>query len=114
DGIAKVKPEQQVVVKPYQPKAAAPQGTQAPTADAKKAEDGKEPAEQKPAANAYGVLVHGSILYSSPHFCLGDFFGHYVSRYSYPNQYAYCPVSDHCSPHRNNCCNLSRRICRNC
>ncbi|HJF28332.1 efflux RND transporter periplasmic adaptor subunit [Acinetobacter bohemicus] len=52
DGIAKVKPEQQVVVKPYQPKAAAPQGTQAPTAEAKKAEDGKEPAEQKPAANA--------------------------------------------------------------
>jgi membrane fusion protein (multidrug efflux system) len=49
DGIAKVKPEQQVVPKPYQPQAAAPQGA-APSE--KKADDAKEQPEQKPAANA--------------------------------------------------------------
>jgi membrane fusion protein, multidrug efflux system len=47
DGIAKVKPEQQVVAKPYQPQAAAPQQP----ADAQ-AEESKEPSEQKPAAKA--------------------------------------------------------------
>jgi len=54
DGIAKVKPEQQVVPKPYQPQAAAPQGAapQQPAASEKKAEDAKEKPEQKPAANA--------------------------------------------------------------
>ncbi|EKE23126.1 MAG: hypothetical protein ACD_6C00586G0001, partial [uncultured bacterium] len=49
DGIAKVKPEQQVVPKPYQPQAAAPQQ---PAASEKKADDAKEKPEQKPAANA--------------------------------------------------------------
>src|SRR5690606_16177433 len=54
DGIAKVKPEQQVVPKPYQPQAAAPQGAapQQPAASEKKADDAKEKPEQKPAANA--------------------------------------------------------------
>ncbi|MFC3506066.1 efflux RND transporter periplasmic adaptor subunit [Acinetobacter pseudolwoffii] len=55
DGIAKVKPEQQVVAKPYQPQAAAPQGAapQQPAASEKKADDAKkEQPEQKPAANA--------------------------------------------------------------
>lgn len=48
DGIAKVKAEQKVVAKPYQPKAAAPQ---APTTDAKKTEaDAKT--EQKATSNA--------------------------------------------------------------
>ena len=41
DGIAKVKPEQQVVPKPYQPQAAAPQGA-------------AQPAAQQPAADAKG------------------------------------------------------------
>ncbi|OFW71512.1 MAG: efflux transporter periplasmic adaptor subunit [Acinetobacter sp. RIFCSPHIGHO2_12_41_5] len=48
DGIAKVKAEQKVVAKPYQPKAAAPQ---APTTDAKKAEAGAK-TEQKATSNA--------------------------------------------------------------
>ncbi|ATO19785.1 efflux transporter periplasmic adaptor subunit [Acinetobacter sp. LoGeW2-3] len=56
DGIAKVKPEQQVVAKPYQPQAAAPQGAAQPAAQqpgaAKKADDAKEQSEQKPAAKA--------------------------------------------------------------
>ena len=56
DGIAKVKPEQQVVAKPYQPQAAAPQGAAQPTAQqpgaAQKADDAKEQSEQKPAAKA--------------------------------------------------------------
>lgn len=54
DGIAKVKPEQQVVPKPYQPQAAAPQGAapQQPATSEKKADDAKEKPEQKPAANA--------------------------------------------------------------
>lgn len=38
DGIAKVKPEQQVVAKPYQPKAAAPQGSQSAKPASAKAE----------------------------------------------------------------------------
>ena len=45
DGIAKVKPEQEVVVKPYQAPATAPQA-------ANPAEKSKEKAEQKPAASA--------------------------------------------------------------
>ena len=56
DGIAKVKPEQQVVAKPYQPQAAAPQGAAQPAAQqpgaAQKADDAKEQSEQKPAAKA--------------------------------------------------------------
>lgn len=48
DGIAKVKAEQKVVAKPYQPKAAAPQ---APTTDAKKTEAGAK-TEQKATSNA--------------------------------------------------------------
>lgn len=47
DGIAKVKAEQKVVAKPYQPKAAAPQ---APTTDAKKTEAGAK-TEQKATSN---------------------------------------------------------------
>lgn len=47
DGIAKVKAEQKVVAKPYQPKAAAPQ---APTTDAKKIEAGAK-TEQKATSN---------------------------------------------------------------
>ena len=48
DGIAKVKAEQKVIAKPYQPKAAAPQ---APTTDAKKTE-GSAKTEQKATSNA--------------------------------------------------------------
>ncbi|MDM1251780.1 efflux RND transporter periplasmic adaptor subunit [Acinetobacter johnsonii] len=48
DGIAKVKAEQKVVAKPYQPKAAAPH---APTTDAKKTE-GSAKTEQKATSNA--------------------------------------------------------------
>lgn len=48
DGIAKVKAEQKVVAKPYQPKVAAPQ---APTTDAKKTEAGAK-TEQKATSNA--------------------------------------------------------------
>ena len=48
DGIAKVKAEQKVVAKPYQPQAAAPQ---APTTDAKKTE-GSAKTEQKATSNA--------------------------------------------------------------
>lgn len=48
DGIAKVKAEQKVVAKPYQPQAAAPQ---APTTDAKKTEAGAK-TEQKATSNA--------------------------------------------------------------
>ena len=48
DGIAKVKAEQKVVAKPYQPKAAAPQ---APTTDAKKTEASAK-TEQKATSNA--------------------------------------------------------------
>lgn len=47
DGIAKVKAEQKVVAKPYQPKATAPQ---APTTDAKKTEAGAK-TEQKATSN---------------------------------------------------------------
>lgn len=47
DGIAKVKAEQKVVAKPYQPQAAAPQ---APTTDAKKTEAGAK-TEQKATSN---------------------------------------------------------------
>lgn len=47
DGISKVKAEQKVVAKPYQPKAAAPQ---APTTDAKKTEAGAK-TEQKATSN---------------------------------------------------------------
>lgn len=42
EGIAKVKPEQKVVAKPYQPQAAAPQGAQQPAASDK----AKQPADQ--------------------------------------------------------------------
>ena len=49
DGIAKVKPEQKVVAKPYQPQAAAPQAGQAPSAQ-KPAESAKTEAEAKPEA----------------------------------------------------------------
>ncbi|WP_180113761.1 efflux RND transporter periplasmic adaptor subunit [Acinetobacter sp. YH12063] len=55
DGIAKVKPEQQVVAKPYQPQAAAPQGAQQPAAakpDAKVAEQAAPKTEQKATSNA--------------------------------------------------------------
>mgnify|MGYP003487959972 FL=1 len=48
DGIAKVKAEQKVVAKPYQPQATAPQ---APTTDAKKTEAGAK-TEQKATSNA--------------------------------------------------------------
>lgn len=56
DGIAKVKPEQQVVVKPYQPKAAAPQQAapapaNKPVSPAQPAQQNK-PAEQKAASQA--------------------------------------------------------------
>ena len=53
DGIAKVKAEQKVVAKPYQPKAAAPKAAapQAPTTDAKKTEAGAK-TEQKATSNA--------------------------------------------------------------
>ncbi|MFW1858213.1 efflux RND transporter periplasmic adaptor subunit [Acinetobacter defluvii] len=55
DGIAKVKPEQQVVAKPYQPQAAAPQGatpaTQQKTGGAQPAQQGKA-TEQKATSNA--------------------------------------------------------------
>ena len=52
DGIAKVKPEQTVVAKPYQPQAVAPQAAPQPKADAEPAADKPEQAEQKPTANA--------------------------------------------------------------
>ncbi|WP_180111022.1 MULTISPECIES: efflux RND transporter periplasmic adaptor subunit [unclassified Acinetobacter] len=55
DGIAKVKPEQQVVAKPYQPQAAAPQGAQQPAAakpNAKAAEQAAPKTEQKATSNA--------------------------------------------------------------
>jgi len=48
DGIAKVKPEQQVVAKPYQPKAAAPQGAQG---QAKPASEAAAKPEQKATSN---------------------------------------------------------------
>lgn len=48
DGIAKVKPEQQVVAKPYQPKAAAPQGAQG---QAKPASEATAKPEQKATSN---------------------------------------------------------------
>ncbi|MBI1451136.1 MULTISPECIES: efflux RND transporter periplasmic adaptor subunit [Acinetobacter] len=48
DGIAKVKPEQQVVAKPYQPKAAAPQGAQG---QAKPASEAATKPEQKATSN---------------------------------------------------------------
>jgi membrane fusion protein, multidrug efflux system len=49
DGIAKVKPEQQVVAKPYQPKAAAPQAQQgqAPQAEQQPASEAKSAPEQQ-------------------------------------------------------------------
>ncbi|WP_122901571.1 efflux RND transporter periplasmic adaptor subunit [Acinetobacter sp. B51(2017)] len=46
DGVAKVKPEQQVVAKPYQPKAAVPQA-QTPSADQQPASEAKSAPEQK-------------------------------------------------------------------
>ena len=49
DGIAKVKPEQQVVAKPYQPQVAAPQGAQPPVA--KPAESATPKTEQKSTSN---------------------------------------------------------------
>ena len=49
DGIAKVKPEQQVVAKPYQPQVAAPQGAQPPAA--KPAESATPKTEQKSTSN---------------------------------------------------------------
>ncbi|NWK73840.1 efflux RND transporter periplasmic adaptor subunit [Acinetobacter sp. SwsAc6] len=48
DGIAKVKPEQQVVAKPYQPQAAAPQGAQG---QAKPASEATAKPEQKATSN---------------------------------------------------------------
>lgn len=48
DGIAKVKPEQQVVAKPYQPKVAAPQGAQG---QAKPASEATAKPEQKATSN---------------------------------------------------------------
>ena len=48
DGIAKVKPEQQVVAKPYQPQAAAPQGAQG---QAKPASEAAAKPEQKATSN---------------------------------------------------------------
>ncbi|UUS61557.1 MULTISPECIES: efflux RND transporter periplasmic adaptor subunit [Acinetobacter] len=55
DGIAKVKPEQQVVAKPYQPQAAAPQGAQQPAAakeQGKATEQAAPKTEQKATSNA--------------------------------------------------------------
>ena len=54
EGIAKVKPEQQVVAKPYQPQAAAPQGAQQPAAkeQGKAAEQAAPKTEQKATSNA--------------------------------------------------------------
>ncbi|MBL8321088.1 MAG: efflux RND transporter periplasmic adaptor subunit [Acinetobacter sp.] len=53
DGIAKVKPEQQVTAKPYQPQAAAPQGAQQPAAgQAKPAPAAEAKTEPKAASNA--------------------------------------------------------------
>lgn len=53
DGIAKVKPEQKVTAKPYQPQAAAPQGAQQPAAgQAKPAPAAEAKTEQKAASNA--------------------------------------------------------------
>ena len=49
DGIAKVKPEQQVVAKPYQPQVATPQGAQPPAA--KPAESATPKTEQKSTSN---------------------------------------------------------------
>ncbi|MBP8099309.1 MAG: efflux RND transporter periplasmic adaptor subunit [Acinetobacter sp.] len=49
DGIAKVKPEQQVVAKPYQPQVATPQGAQPPVA--KPAESATPKTEQKSTSN---------------------------------------------------------------
>lgn len=57
DGVAKVKPEQQVVAKPYQPQAAAPQGQAAPAAPKpaqgnQPVEKTAAPAEEKATSNA--------------------------------------------------------------
>ena len=52
DGIAKVKPEQQVTAKPYQPQAAAPQGAQGAAGQAKPAAQAAAKTEQKATSNA--------------------------------------------------------------
>lgn len=52
DGIAKVKPEQQVVAKPYQPQAAAPQGAQGAAGQAKPAAPAAAKTEQKATSNS--------------------------------------------------------------
>ena len=52
DGIAKVKPEQQVVAKPYQPQAAAPQGAQGAAGQAKPAASAAAKTEQKATSNS--------------------------------------------------------------
>ncbi|RZG66141.1 efflux RND transporter periplasmic adaptor subunit [Acinetobacter bouvetii] len=52
DGIAKVKPEQQVTAKPYQPQAAAPQGAQGAAGQAKPAAQTAAKPEQKATSNS--------------------------------------------------------------
>ena len=52
DGIAKVKPEQQVTAKPYQPQAAAPQGAQGAAGQAKPAAQAAAKPEQKATSNS--------------------------------------------------------------
>lgn len=52
DGIAKVKPEQQVTAKPYQPQAAAPQGAQGAAGQAKPAAQAAAKTEQKATSNS--------------------------------------------------------------
>ena len=51
DGIAKVKPEQQVTAKPYQPQAAAPQAAQGAAGQAKPAAQAAAKPEQKATSN---------------------------------------------------------------
>ncbi|WP_374663346.1 efflux RND transporter periplasmic adaptor subunit [Acinetobacter sp.] len=52
DGIAKVKPEQQVTAKPYQPQAAAPQGAPGAAGQAKPSAPAAAKAEQKATSNS--------------------------------------------------------------
>lgn len=52
DGIAKVKPEQQVTAKPYQPQAAAPQGAQGAAGQVKPAAQAAAKPEQKATSNS--------------------------------------------------------------
>ena len=52
DGIAKVKPEQQVTAKPYQPQAAAPQAAQGAAGQAKPAAQAAAKTEQKATSNS--------------------------------------------------------------